>query len=301
MLRLLSILFLTYSFHSEKDARTEATLPLSFKDLSNVVFYQDDLISGCKPEGKEGLASLRELGVKTLICVDGVAPNVALATEFEINTVHLPWKYNAPTDEQILNVTTVFARGRTVGNVYIHCHHGKHRSAAAAAVASIALGEMTLEQAIQRMHISQTSQEYTGLWDAVEHTTRIPIEAIEKNKKEFQSIVKPEGMLDLMITMDEALDTLELLQENKWDSALEERSIVSAAEAGTIVESYRMLQLSEEVNSLPVDFETLLVNALHQANGLEDSLLQSLPPKKLDAHFEKVKQSCVACHSVFRN
>ena len=59
--------------YSQEDAltvSTTATEPATFPGLKQVVAFHDDLLSGSKPEGEEGMDSLMKLGVDTIICVD---------------------------------------------------------------------------------------------------------------------------------------------------------------------------------------------------------------------------------------
>ena len=107
--------------------------PMYYGGLKQVVAFQEFIISGAKPEGRVGFESLMKMDVSMIVCVDGVTPDVKTAQEYGIKTVHIPLKYEAPTDEQIFDLTTVVSRIDR-GNVYIHCHQGKHRSAAAAAI-----------------------------------------------------------------------------------------------------------------------------------------------------------------------
>jgi protein tyrosine/serine phosphatase len=50
------------------------------------------------------------------------------------------------------------------GPIYIHCHHGKHRSPAAAAVACVAAGLLAPERAPAVLKEAGTSPNYRGLF-----------------------------------------------------------------------------------------------------------------------------------------
>ncbi len=239
------------------------------------------------------------MNVDTIICVDGVVPDVKTAREFGIKTVHIPLKYDSPSTSQIFDLATIASR-KMRGNIYIHCHQGKHRSAAAAAIVSIALGSLTLDEAKERMHVSQTSEAYKGLWIAVEQTKVIDVFDLLRNEKLYPSRVEPEGMTSQMIAIDEAMDNLIRVQNEHWNAPKEHPDLVGVAEAGIIADTFRNIQLSKEANSLPADFETQLINALHQASGLEEALLQNLPETELDMYMQRVEQTCINCHSAFR-
>ena len=76
---------------------TEETPRLGAVDapgLHNVYRLTDKLLSGSGPEGDEGFASLQQLGVKTVLSVDGARPDVARARRFGLRYVHLPIGYD---------------------------------------------------------------------------------------------------------------------------------------------------------------------------------------------------------------
>src|SRR4051794_20430730 len=58
--------------------------------VGNALRVTDNLYSGSSPEGDEGFRSLCEWGVRTVISVDGAAPDVERARRFGLRYVHLP-------------------------------------------------------------------------------------------------------------------------------------------------------------------------------------------------------------------
>jgi len=300
MIRFLLLTLLSNPFPNGGEVLINATSPMTYEGLSHVVLFQEDIISGAKPVGIDGFESLMKMKVSTIVCVDGVVPDVKTAKEYGMKTIHLPLKYDAPSDEQIFDLVTIVARARERGNVYIHCHQGKHRSAAAAAIVSIALGSLTLEEAKVRMHVSQTSKAYQGLWDAVGQTNIFDVTDLLQNKKVYPSRVEPEGMTNQMIVIDDALDNLHRLQRSEWSAPSNHPDLVGAAEVGMIVDTFRAMQLSTETNRFSDDFETLLVNAMHQASSLEEALVQELPKDELYIYLKRVEQSCINCHAMSR-
>ena len=77
-------------------------------------------------------ASLQELGIRTIITVDGSRPDVERAHRFGFRYVHLPIGYDSISEAR---------RGASprpcahAGPIDLHCHHGKHCGPAAAAMA----------------------------------------------------------------------------------------------------------------------------------------------------------------------
>ena len=271
--------------------------PQSFEGLTHVVAFQETLFSGAKPTSNDGMHSLVCLGVKTIICVDGVTPDVEVAGRFGINTIHLPMHYSKPSQSQVIELATALKQGQQLGNVYIHCHHGKHRSATAAALASIALGQSSTQLMLDRMRVSQTSTQYAGLWEAVHSQgaiSHLPLDT------QFPSSVSPIGIPSKMVAIVNAMDRLRLIEQTQWKIPIGHPDLVPVADAGFIVETLRQLQLSGEANAFSDDFETRLVNAIHQAAGLEEALVQQSTPIELDQFMFAVEQSCINCHIAFR-
>jgi protein tyrosine/serine phosphatase len=52
------------------------------------------------------------------------------------------------------------------GPIYIHCHHGKHRSPAAASVACVAAGLVPKSQGVAILELAGTSPNYRGLYES---------------------------------------------------------------------------------------------------------------------------------------
>ncbi len=125
---------------SEPSAATELPRPQAVTDLAlpNAFRLCPEVYSGGQPEGDAGFARLAALGVKTVISVDGARPDIATAARHGLRYVHLPHGYDGiPSDR---GVQLAKALRELPGPVYIHCHHGKHRSPAAAAVACVGVG-----------------------------------------------------------------------------------------------------------------------------------------------------------------
>ena len=277
-----------------------AEKPFAYPGLNQIVAFDSRVFSGSKPVGRLGMKTLRSMGVDTIICVDGVAPDVNNATLFNINTIHIPLKYISPSKEQVLDLATALNTGQQNGKVYIHCHHGKHRSAAAAAVALLALGQSDVKSMTAKMRISQTSSHYKGLWDAVNNQTKIDPLSILANNKKMPAAVKPEGITLQMIAIDEAMDRLQLLQRNNWTTPKTHPDLAPASDAGLISEVLRQMQLSDDINQFALDYETKMINALHHANSLEEAVNENLSTHELNQFMNRLEQSCINCHDAFR-
>src|SRR5262249_21685483 len=79
------------------------------------------LFTGAQPEGAAGFDALREMGVRTIVSVDGARPDVAAAAARGMRYVHIPVTYAEVTTEQRLEIARAIRD--LPGPVYLHCHH----------------------------------------------------------------------------------------------------------------------------------------------------------------------------------
>src|SRR6188508_1838179 len=56
--------------------------PLPTHDLENAYRLTDKVLAGAQPEGDKSFAALRDMGVKTIISVDGAKPDVETAHKY---------------------------------------------------------------------------------------------------------------------------------------------------------------------------------------------------------------------------
>src|SRR5438128_2288808 len=73
-----------------KITEKHTAVKLNTPHLENAHRLTDKVITGAQPEGPESFQELKELGVKTVISVDGTRPNVELAKRYGLKYVHLP-------------------------------------------------------------------------------------------------------------------------------------------------------------------------------------------------------------------
>src|SRR5262245_27751574 len=125
--------------------------PREYPGIHNAVAFHPGFVSGSAPDGDAGFDTLRAMGVKTIISVDGAQPEVAQAQARGIRYIHLPIGYNGFDEQRRLQLVRATRDAMKDGPVYIHCHHGKHRSAGAAATIAASLGWESPEQGVDRM------------------------------------------------------------------------------------------------------------------------------------------------------
>ncbi len=134
--------------------------------IRRVIQLEPDLFQGSAPQGEEGLASLKTLGIRTIVSVDGDVPPYALAKKIGLAYIHAPIPYSgippAVRDEFLAAMKT------TPGPTYVHCHAGRHRSSAMTALLQVAARGKSAEWARGQMLARGCSREYAGLFRDVE-------------------------------------------------------------------------------------------------------------------------------------
>ena len=133
---------------------------LEVKHLPNAIKLHERVVSGGQPDGEAAFVELRDFGIKTVISVDGVKPDIALAEKYGMRYVHLPHGYNGISDDRVAELAKAVRDFE--GPIYIHCHHGKHRSPTAATVACVANGLLDPQGATSILAFAGTSENYQG-------------------------------------------------------------------------------------------------------------------------------------------
>lgn len=274
--------------------------PTDYPGLHQVVAYAPGIYSGAVPEGDAGFATLKAMGIKTIISVDGAKPELDRANEQGLSYVHLPFGYDGvPHDRQLEIARAV----RDLEHpIYIHCHHGKHRSAAGTATAAVALGLLTNEQAIARMKVSGTAPSYRGLYRDVEAATPVSKAQLDSASHDFPQVWQTENMVDAMVAIDAAHDHLKDIQQAGWKVPAAHPDLIPASEAGQLADLLRNLRDDEHVAREPKELADWMLDASSHATELETQLVNdSSQIQKLDALFKRVSQSCRDCHNTYRN
>ncbi len=222
----------------------DAPNPVDLPGIHNLVAYQGDAArtgfwSGSAPEGDAGFESLAALGVRTVISVDGAVPEVARAKAHGLRYVHLPIGYDGFDDAR--RAELVRAVRDLPGPVYIHCHHGKHRSAGAAASIALALGWLTNEAALERMRVSRTAAGYRGLWACAREGRPMPAAEIDAASDAFPEATRPDDLVEAMVAIDLAVEHLKAIEKAGWRVPDAHPDLVPAAEAGRLADLLRLL------------------------------------------------------------
>jgi protein tyrosine phosphatase (PTP) superfamily phosphohydrolase (DUF442 family) len=277
--------------------------PVDRPGLHNLVAYHDGFVSGGAPEGDDGFDSLAAMGVVTIISVDGAVPEVERATARGMRYIHLPIGYDGFDDDRRLELTRAVRDAIASGPVYLHCHHGKHRSAGAAAAVAVGLDWMTPDEATARMQVSGTSPRYRGLYLCAANATPVNARTLDAIDADFPEISTPDDFVDAMVEMDHALDHLKRIAAAGWTTPESHPDLVPAAEAGRLADLLRLASQGERAASEPdPDFAAWLARDAVRVARLEERLLaESIDVATLDAELAAIRSSCSACHAAHRD
>lgn len=266
----------------------------TYPALHNLIAVTKRIYSGGEPAGEEALESLDKLGVKTIVSVDAARPNVDAARSHGIRYIHIPMSYDGVSPEAGAALARVMRE--VEGPIYIHCHHGKHRGPAAAAVAAIAWGATDARQARAILEQAGTGKHYPGLWRDVARYQPPPPNA---KLPELREIAEVDSLAAAMAKLDRAFDELKLCQKAAWDSPAEHPDLVPRAAAALVRE-----QLRESARLLAEDrdarFKAWLTEAEATASKLE-AALQNERPQAATAGFQMLEKACERCHAAYRN
>jgi protein tyrosine phosphatase (PTP) superfamily phosphohydrolase (DUF442 family) len=276
---------------------------LPTKSLPNAIQITPKVISGGQPDGEKGFEELEKLGVKTIISVDGAKPDLAAAKKHGLRYVHLPHGYDGIPDERVKELAK--AVKELNGPIYIHCHHGKHRSPAAAAAACAAAGLIEPKQAIEILKLAGTHENYRGLYALAREVKRIDDRSLAELQVEFKETVKIPPLAEAMIELEHTHDHLKLAAAAKWKSLGEHPDIDPAHEALLLREHFTELLRNDAVAKESQQFKDLLLRSESAAKDLEAALKESPRSEaslvKSAAAFEVVSKQCTACHQAYRD
>jgi protein tyrosine phosphatase (PTP) superfamily phosphohydrolase (DUF442 family) len=262
--------------------------------LHNLLQVTKQIYSGSEPHGEEAFTSLQRLGVKTIVSVDGAKPAVEMARKYGLRYLHIPIGYDGIPAEAGQSLARLVREAQ--GPFYVHCHHGKHRGPAAAAVACVAAGEMTGKEALGILARAGTSKDYAGLWRDVEAYTPPPADA---DLPDLVEVAEVESFTAAMAQVDRAFDNLKLCRDVKWAVPPDHPDLVPAQEALLLQEG-----LHEAARNLGGEYDERFKNWLALAEALAIELRSALQTQDVAAATERtvrIEQSCQQCHTQYRD
>jgi protein tyrosine phosphatase (PTP) superfamily phosphohydrolase (DUF442 family) len=268
--------------------------------LQNLHRINEKLLSGAQPEGEEGFEELAALGVKTIISVDGAAPDLVNAKKYGMRYVHLPFGYDTVPPEQ--GVAIAKAIDELAGPIYVHCHHGKHRSAAAVAVACVMNGMIPPDQAEAVLKTFGTGANYDGLWQSAREARPMEPEKLQAVKVSYVEKAPIPPLAEAMVHVDDRSEHLKLIKAARWQKPADHPDLDPAHEALQLQELLTEIGRIETVANRPADFRRMLASSAEDAGKLSELLrapMRDLPA--IEAVHERLSASCTACHATFRD
>lgn len=289
---------------------------LQVKHLPNVVRVHAKVLSGGQPEGDAGFAALKSLGVRTVISVDGAKPDVPAAAKHGLRYVHLPHGYDGIPTQRVKELAK--AVRDLEGPIYIHCHHGKHRSPAAASAACVAAGLIQPESARSVLEVAGTSEAYRGLFQSAEAAEPLEQAVLDRLLVEFRASAKLPPMAEAMVAIEQTHDRLKEIAANGWQTPADHPDLDPAHEALQLREHFTELLRTEQVQREPTAFRQLLQEAGQLAGKLEQALKRPIregegtsKTELARAELERVQlaqslelgiaANCKSCHQQFRD
>jgi protein tyrosine phosphatase (PTP) superfamily phosphohydrolase (DUF442 family) len=268
--------------------------------LHNVYRLSARLYSGSGPESEAAFASLRGLGVRTVISVDGAAPNLELAHKYGMRYVHVPIGYTGIPDETAWRLTR--AATRLPGPVYLHCHHGQHRGPTAAAAIQLCTGAWTPDEAAAWQKMVGTDPRYKGLAGLPKTLHPPPPGKLESLPDDFPEAAKVAHITRAMAEIDQHWDRLKEAKAAGWVAPPGRPDLDPPHEVVLFAEHFRELHRGADPREHRTGFQKMLSEAEVEAGELERAL-RANPPEKTaaDKAFEACRATCAKCHAQHRD
>ncbi len=273
--------------------------------LHNAYRLHEKIISGGAPD-EDSMQALKQLGVKTIISVDGARPDVELAKKYGMRYVHLPHGYDGIPKQRATELAK--AVRDLDGPIFIHCHHGKHRSPASAATACIAAGLLRPEDGLAVLNSAGTNTGYRGLFQSVQNARPLGDDVLNTLHIEFKETVEVPPLAEAMVALEKTHDRLKILSENQWRLGSGQSHLDSAHEALLLREHFTEMPRTDEVQKQSAEFQSLLSDSERAAQSLDADLTEFArqsenldPPPSIRVAFDAISKNCKACHQKFRD
>jgi protein tyrosine phosphatase (PTP) superfamily phosphohydrolase (DUF442 family) len=273
--------------------------------LLNAYRLNDKVISGGAPE-EPSMQALKELGVKTIISVDGAQPDVDLAKQYGMRYVHLPHGYDGIPEQRAMELAKAVTE--LDGPVYVHCHHGKHRSPAAAATACVVAGMLSPDQGLAVLKAAGTSEGYRGLYRKVGEGKPADRAALDQFRVDYRETAPVTPMAEAMVALEKTHDHLNQISKNEWRPLEKQRDLDPAHEALLLEEHYTELLRTKDVQKRTEEFRMLLKEGEAIARQLKEQLNAKTTADRsaedrlaLAQDLTRVTQNCKTCHQKFRD
>ena len=275
--------------------------------LVNPLRIAPGVISGGMPD-EAGFEALAELGVKTVISVDGALPDAELARRFGLRYVHLPHGYDGIPRARARELAK--AVRDLEGPVFIHCHHGKHRSPVAAVTACVMLGWLDPTAVDSVLRAAGTSEGYRGLYRTAREARRVDGGQLDMIPANFTDRAKVPALAEAMVALERAHDRLRLIAAAQWQPPQDRPDLDPRHEVLLLREQFAELLRTAAVQEKAVEFERWLRDSNVAAGKLEAALddrsddapgADNRAKASRDQLLREISDRCQICHRQFRD
>ncbi|WP_435008440.1 hypothetical protein P12x_005651 [Tundrisphaera lichenicola] len=279
--------------------------PIELLGVENAFRLSPRLYSGSQPEGTAGFEALAKLGVRTIISVDGSTPDVEAARKLGLRYVHLPIGYDGVPREQALRL--IRATRTLPGPVFVHCHHGKHRGPAAAAVCEIAAEGWSREDATAWMKRAGTSGDYRGLFASVKDFAIPSDDELDRVGGELPERAETPAMVGRMVAIDALWDRIGAIRQAGFRAPADHPDLDPSHEALMLEEQFRELARSPDAKGRGADLirqaeaSASLAAELRSAFRAIGEVPSDESRKRAEMAYDAVGRACTSCHVRHRN
>lgn len=304
---IISISFIPFGFSEEANNEEHTNIhsdvlveKISSSNLTNPVRIHSKVISGGLPENDAAFKELSDRGIKTIISVDGAKPDVEAAQKYGMRYVHLPHGYDGIPPERSLELAK--AVHDLNGPIYIHCHHGKHRSPAAAAVACVGAGLINKDEAASVLAIAGTSENYRGLFQTVDQAKLIRQDVLKDLQPDFSPVAKLPAMAEAMVAIEHVFDHLKAIEKAGWKTPENQPALLPDHEALLLREHFTEFLRMKEVTQTASDLAVMSREAESLCLTLEDAVREErFDPQEATRLLSLISTNCKNCHQQFRD
>lgn len=277
--------------------------------LHHVFRLTERVYSGSQPESEDALAGLARLGITTVVSVDGALPDVEAARRHGLRYIHLPVGYDGISSNRVAQLAQA---GSLPGKIYVHCHHGRHRGPAAAAIMSRLASGWSAAEGEAFLRLAGTAPDYAGLYRSVRELPRPASAPVGTAGTDLPERTPSTPVVGAMVEIDRLFDSLKKLGATGWTSPSPGKaggipSQVGRETAVLLWEQFRELGRHPDTTSRPAGYQSMLAEAETAAAALQAAWSagpeagEAVSATVFDAHLERLNQACLACHRRHRN
>ena len=263
-------------------------VPVEVPGVTRVLQVDDRLLVGSKPS-PESYAALKSLGVRVVLSVDGMSPDLEVITAAGLRSVHLPLGYDGVPEARLRSLKRL-AREEP-GAIFVHCHLGRHRGPTAAAALWMLRSGGTPGAARRILEQAGTSDAYAGLWATIADFSAPKGDCSEAP---LPARLQVEGLVASMVRLQHDRDAIELIGPKHPD-------LTAAHQALLIEEGLRELhRLDPDGNAeRRTGWASDLAASLEAASLLR--VADTDDPVAWSTALERLDATCTASHVRHRN